>query len=63
MDRKREIASAVEDIRAIERRDGVTPDSLERIKQRLIALARPGLFPASDFPPPLPPHSDIREAR
>jgi predicted metal-dependent enzyme (double-stranded beta helix superfamily) len=54
MNRKREIAAAVEDIRAIERRDGVTRDSLETIKRRLIRLARPELFPASDFPPPEP---------
>lgn len=54
MDRKREISLAVEDIRTIERRDGVTRESLEKIKQRLIRLARPELFPASDFPPPAP---------
>ena len=54
MDRKREISLAVEDIRAIERRDGVTRESLAKIKQRLIRLARPELFPASDFPPPGP---------
>jgi predicted metal-dependent enzyme (double-stranded beta helix superfamily) len=55
MDRKREIAAAVEDIRAIEKRDGVTRESLEEIKQRLIRLAaRQDLFPASDFPPPAP---------
>jgi predicted metal-dependent enzyme (double-stranded beta helix superfamily) len=54
MDRKREIESAVTDIRTIEKRDGVTRESLEKIKQRLIRLARPELFPASDFPPPAP---------
>jgi predicted metal-dependent enzyme (double-stranded beta helix superfamily) len=54
MERKREIAAAVADIRAIEKRDGVTRESLERIKQRLLRLARPELFPASDFPPPAP---------
>lgn len=54
MDRKREIESAVVDIRAIEKRDGVTRQSLETIKQRLIGLARPELFPPSDFPPPGP---------
>src|SRR5262245_15471065 len=54
MDRKREIEKAVTDIRAIEKRDGVTRDSLEKIKQRLISLARPELFPASDFRPPAP---------
>jgi predicted metal-dependent enzyme (double-stranded beta helix superfamily) len=52
MDRKREIALAVADVREIEKRDGVTRQSLEKIKQRLIRLARPELFPASDFPPP-----------
>jgi predicted metal-dependent enzyme (double-stranded beta helix superfamily) len=54
MDRRKEIASAVADVREIEKRDGVTRDSLEKIKQRLIRLARPELFPASDFPPPAP---------
>jgi predicted metal-dependent enzyme (double-stranded beta helix superfamily) len=52
MSRKREIAEAVADVRAIEKREGVTRGSLEKIKQRLIRLARPELFPASDFPPP-----------
>ena len=54
MDRKREIASAVAEIRAIEKEQGVNRESLEKIKQRLIRLARPELFPASDFPPPAP---------
>jgi predicted metal-dependent enzyme (double-stranded beta helix superfamily) len=54
MERKREIESAVQDVRSIERRDGVTRESLEKVKQRLIRLARPELFPASDFPPPEP---------
>lgn len=71
MERKGHIAAAVDDIRKIERRDGVPRESLERIKQRLIRLARPGLFPESDFPPPadekawrvFPAHGDIREAR
>ena len=54
MDRKHEIAAAVADVRAIEKSDGVTRDSLEKIKQRLMRLARPELFPASDFPPPAP---------
>lgn len=54
MDRKSAISLAVEEIRAIERRDGVNRESLEKIKQRLIRLARPDLFPASDFPPPAP---------
>jgi predicted metal-dependent enzyme (double-stranded beta helix superfamily) len=54
MDRKREIETAVAEIRAIEQREGVTRESLGRIKQRLIRLARPELFPVSDFPPPAP---------
>ena len=54
MDRNRERASEVEsavaDVRAIEARDGVSRDSLEKIKQRLIRLAaRADLFTASDF--------------
>jgi predicted metal-dependent enzyme (double-stranded beta helix superfamily) len=53
IERKREIAAAVADVRAIERRDGVTRQSLEKIKQRMIRLAaRQDLFTASDFPPP-----------
>jgi predicted metal-dependent enzyme (double-stranded beta helix superfamily) len=55
MDRKREIETAVADVRTIERRDGVNRESLEKIKQRLIRLAvRQELFSASDFPPPAP---------
>jgi predicted metal-dependent enzyme (double-stranded beta helix superfamily) len=54
-ERKREVAAAVADIRAIEQKDGVTRDSLEKIKQRLARLAaRQDLFTASDFPPPAP---------
>jgi predicted metal-dependent enzyme (double-stranded beta helix superfamily) len=53
--RKKEIESAVADVRQIESRDGVTRASLERIKQRLIRLAaRQDLFTARDFPPPAP---------
>jgi predicted metal-dependent enzyme (double-stranded beta helix superfamily) len=53
--RQREIDAAVADVRAIEARDGVTRDSLEKIKQRLIRLAsRTDLFTASDFAPPAP---------
>jgi predicted metal-dependent enzyme (double-stranded beta helix superfamily) len=52
-ERTREIDAAVADIRAIEKRDGVTRESLERIKQRLIRLAaRTDLFSVEDFPPP-----------
>jgi len=55
MERKQEIQKAVAEIREIEKRDGVTRESLEKIKQRLIRLAaRQDLFPASDFPPPAP---------
>jgi predicted metal-dependent enzyme (double-stranded beta helix superfamily) len=53
--RKREVDSAVADVRAIEGAGGVTRASLEQIKQRLIRLAaRQDLFTASDFPPPAP---------
>jgi predicted metal-dependent enzyme (double-stranded beta helix superfamily) len=55
MDRKREIEAAVADVREIEKRQGVTRESLERIKERLIRLAaRQDLFLPSDFPPPAP---------
>ena len=55
MSRRREIQAAVADVRAIEKRDGVTRESLERIKQRLIRLAaHQDLFRASEFPPPAP---------
>jgi predicted metal-dependent enzyme (double-stranded beta helix superfamily) len=54
-ERKREIEAAVAEVRAIERGDGVTRESLEKIKQRLTRLAaRQELFQASDFPPPAP---------
>ena len=53
--RKREIDAAVAEVRAIERADGVTRESLEKIKRRLIRLAaRQELFTARDFPPPEP---------
>lgn len=53
--RRREIDSAVADVRAIEARDGVSRESLEKIKQRLIRLAsRAELFTHEDFPPPQP---------
>jgi predicted metal-dependent enzyme (double-stranded beta helix superfamily) len=52
-ERRAGIAAAVEDVRQIERRDGVTRDSLERIRQRLSQLAaRQDLFTEKDFPPP-----------
>jgi len=51
--RQQEIEAAVTDVRAIEARDGVTRDSLEKIKQRLMRLAaQRELFTAADFPPP-----------
>jgi predicted metal-dependent enzyme (double-stranded beta helix superfamily) len=53
--RQNEIEAAVAEVRAIEARDGVTRESLERVKQRLIRLAsHRDLFPAEDFPPPQP---------
>jgi predicted metal-dependent enzyme (double-stranded beta helix superfamily) len=55
VERKREIEAAVADVRAIEKRDGVTREALEKIKQRLMLLAaRDDLFTASDYPPPEP---------
>jgi predicted metal-dependent enzyme (double-stranded beta helix superfamily) len=54
-ERAAEIAAAVADVRAIEKREGVTPASLEKIKARLVRLAaRADLFTAVDFPPPAP---------
>src|SRR5881396_945775 len=53
--RKHEIEAAVADVRQIESRDGVTRESLEKIKQRMIRLAaRQDLFTARDFPAPEP---------
>ncbi|MGH8688970.1 MAG: cysteine dioxygenase [Burkholderiales bacterium] len=53
--RRREIESAVADIREIERRVGVNPESLKQIKARLIRLAgRTDLFDPKDYPPPEP---------
>src|SRR5438067_12038026 len=55
VERKREIERALADVRAIERAGGVTRETLEKIKQRLIRLAaRQDLFTASDYPPPAP---------
>jgi predicted metal-dependent enzyme (double-stranded beta helix superfamily) len=54
-ERAREIDAAVADIRRIEGTVGVTRESLERIKERLIKLAaRTDLFDQSAFPPPAP---------
>jgi predicted metal-dependent enzyme (double-stranded beta helix superfamily) len=52
-ERKKEIDAAVADVRAIEQRDGVTREGLEKIKARLAKLAaRQDLFRSEDFPPP-----------
>lgn len=54
-ERKREVEKTVADVREIERLEGVTRASLEKIKQRLgLLAARKDLFTASDFPPPEP---------
>lgn len=54
-ERRNAIEAAVADIREIEKRDGVTRHSLERIKQRLMQLAaRTDLFDPNDYPPPAP---------
>ena len=53
--RAREIEAVVADVRDIERREGVTREGLEKIKQRLLRLAaRTDLFTAADYPPPAP---------
>jgi predicted metal-dependent enzyme (double-stranded beta helix superfamily) len=55
VERRTEIESAVADVRQIEKKDGVTRASLEKIKQRLMRLAaRQDLFTAADYPPPQP---------
>lgn len=49
--RKAAISAAIEDIRQIETKQGVTREALESIKARLIELARDrSIFPPSDFP-------------
>ena len=54
-ERAREIDAAVADVRAIEKAGGVTAESLEKIKARLIRLAaRTDLFSLEDYPPPQP---------
>jgi len=54
-ERTREIDATMADIRAIEARDGVTRESLEAIKARLLRLAeRTDLFTLQDYPPPQP---------
>ena len=55
IERKREVERAVADVRAIERAGGVTRETLEKIKQRLMGLAaRQELFTARDYPSPQP---------
>ena len=52
-ERRKEIEATVADIRAIEKREGVTRASLQNIKARLIKLAaRTDLFDPKDYPPP-----------
>src|SRR5436305_4106373 len=53
--RREQVDAAVAEVREIERCDGVTRASLEKIKERLMRLAvRQDLFTASDYPPPKP---------
>ena len=52
-ERADEIAAALADIRSIEKRSGVNPASLARIRERLIRLAaRTDLFGVDAYPPP-----------
>lgn len=54
-ERNRLIASAVAEVRAIEASEGVTRESLERMRVCLARLAeRADLFTLDDFPPPQP---------
>src|SRR3954471_8931840 len=54
-ERSGEIERAVAEVRAIERAGGVSRETLEKIKQRLMRLAaRQDLFTARDYPPPEP---------
>jgi predicted metal-dependent enzyme (double-stranded beta helix superfamily) len=54
-ERSVEIERAVAEVRAMERAGGVTRETLEKIKQRLMHLAaRQDLFTARDYPPPEP---------
>jgi len=49
------ISGAIDRIRGIERTEGITRASLEKIKAELLALAAQShLFPTSEFPPPPP---------
>ncbi len=61
-ERRQAVEQAVAQIRAIEAREGVNPDALALIRQRLIELAsRVDLFSSDDFAPP-PPDSGMRSA-
>ncbi|MFQ5995730.1 MAG: hypothetical protein ACE5K1_11635 [Acidiferrobacterales bacterium] len=52
-ERKRIVSQAVEEVRAIEHDQSVTPDSLQRIKAVLVELAAHAeLFSKSDYPSP-----------
>jgi len=52
-ERKRAIDAAVAEVRAIEKKEGVSRESLDKIKQRLLRLAaRKDLFLPADFPAP-----------
>ncbi|MFN5512130.1 MAG: cysteine dioxygenase, partial [Burkholderiales bacterium] len=54
-ERRRIVRQAVDDIRVIETREGVTRTGLALIRERLIALAaRTELFSVEDFPAPAP---------
>jgi predicted metal-dependent enzyme (double-stranded beta helix superfamily) len=54
-ERAREIEAAVARVREIEKREGVTRESLQHIKESLMRLAvRTDLFTPADFPPPQP---------
>src|SRR4051812_4093950 len=54
-ERSEGIERAVAEVRAIERAGGVSRETLEKIKQRLMRLAaRQDLFTARDYPPPAP---------
>src|SRR3954467_2579795 len=54
-ERSVEIERAVAEVRGVARAGGVTRETLEKIKQRLMHLAaRQDLFTAADYPPPKP---------
>ena len=62
--RKFEIASSIRHIREIDRQDGVTPDSLVKIRDTLVTLGlKKDLFTEKDFPLPQPDPSTGKPAR